>query len=373
MPFFPFANRCIQKIGALIRAIGEKVVHACDIRRADYLCKQRVKKSGGYRGTREEYLNVVLSYWKRYGVRPKRCWYALYCNGMEQYDPRFIPNTIWKHDILPYFNCLEVRSAYDDKALYKKLLKDVQQPETIVKCVGGYFINGDGECLISKEQAESLCQQEEHLICKQSMGRRGEGIMFYDGDRIDGPSLIDIFKAMGNNFVVQRIVKQHPNLERLNPGSLNTIRVMSFHYKGEIHILSAQLRIGGVGSRVDNVSAGGSACAIKPDGWLQEKSVTRKSTWTDKTPNGIKLNTIQVPNYDGIITTIKRLHCQLPYFNIIGWDFAVGLDGTPIMIEFNIKPSQNQIGGKEPTFGALTEEVLDDVYIKKSLKNVFKF
>ena len=42
------------------------------------------------------------------------------------------------------------------------------------------------------------------------------------------------------------------------------------------------------------------------------------------------------------------------------------------MIEFNTRPGQNQIGGKEPTFGEMTEEVLEDVYIKKSLRNAFK-
>ena len=128
------------------------------------------------------------------------------------------------------------------------------------------------------------------------------------------------------------------------------------------------MRIGGADARVDNVSAGGSACAVKPDGWLYEKSVTRKSTWTDETNNGIKLKDIRVPNYEGIKETIKRLHCLLPYFNIIGWDFAVGEDGIPVFIEFNTKPGQNQIGGREPTFGDLTDEVLDEVFIKKTMK-----
>ena len=46
--------------------------------------------------------------------------------------------------------------------------------------------------------------------------------------------------------------------------------------------------------------------------------------------------------------------------------FAVGEDGTPVMIEFNIKPGQNQIGGKEPSFGDLTDEVLEEVFIRKN-------
>ena len=174
------------------------------------------------------------------------------------------------------------------------------------------------------------------------------------------------------NFVVQRLVKQHPDLERLNPSSLNTLRVLSFHFKGEVRILSAQLRIGGSGARVDNVAAGGFACPVRPDGRLYEKAVNRESVWTDETPNGIKLQTICVPHYEEVTAAIKRLHPQLPYYNIIGWDFAVGEDGTPVMVEYNTMPAQNQIGCRAPTFGDLTDEVLEEVYIKKSLKKGFR-
>lgn len=59
------------------------------------------------------------------------------------------------------------------------------------------------------------------------------------------------------NFVIQRILKQHIFLNRFNKKALNTIRVLSFLYNGQVHILSAFLRIGGENSRLDNVSSGG--------------------------------------------------------------------------------------------------------------------
>lgn len=334
--------------------------------------KKRVKASGGgYRGSAKEYRETVLAYWKKYGIKPKRVYYTLLCSGMDAYDPRFIPDPIWVDQIIPYFNWQIMTNAYADKCLYSKLFPDAKKPDTLVKNAGGVYYNGDGDQMITREGAESILAGEEHLIFKPSLGTKGAGILFYDRDDEKSMRVPAILDAMGSNFVVQRIVKQHPDLARLNPSTLNTIRVISFRFKGEVHILSAQLRIGGTGSRVDNVSAGGSACAVKPDGWLHEKSVNRKSVWTDETANGIKLSTIRVPNYEGIVETIKHLHWQLPYFNIVGWDFAVGEDGTPVMVEFNTEPGQNQIGGREPTFGDLTDEVLEDVFIKKTLKNVF--
>lgn len=332
--------------------------------------RARVKRiGGGYQGTKEEFIKV-LEYWKPYGIKPARIWYDLYCDGMDAYDPRFIPDPIWFQRIVPYFNNMSKAPAYNDKGIYNKILKGIEKPDTIVKNMEGYYYDGDDSRLITRAEAEKLCALEDHLIIKPSGGYKGQGIMFFDRGAADGKSISQIFDTMKCGFVVQRIVKQHADLARLNPDSLNTVRVISFHFKGEVHILSAQLRIGGAGSRVDNVSAGGSACAIKPDGWLHEKSVTRKSTWTDETPNGIKLKDVCIPNYDGIIKAIKNLHRQLPYYDIVGWDFAVREDGTPVFIEFNTKPGQNQIGGREPTFGDLSDDVFEEVFIKKTLGKI---
>ena len=74
--------------------------------------------------------------------------------------------------------------------------------------------------------------------------------------------------------------------------------------------------------------------------------------------------------FDKIIETVKRLHPTLPYFSIIGWDYAVDDCGDPVFIEFNTMPEPNQISCG-PTFGALTDDVLRDVFIDKSRKNAF--
>ena len=329
--------------------------------------KARVKRiGGGYQGSDTEYRDTVLRYWRKYGIKPKRIWYSLLCDGKDAYDPRFVPDSIWFHDIIPFYNNTKINYAYADKGIYNRLLPNVSKPQTVVKRMAGYYYNGDSEQPISRDEAETLLAGEEHLIFKPSFGAKASGIRFYDRDEKEHDRLLRILNSMGSNFVVQRIVKQHPDLARLNPDSLNTIRVLSFRFKGEVHILSAQLRIGAAGSRVDNVSAGGSACSIKSDGFLYEKSVTRQSTWTDETPSGIKLSTIRVPNYEGIMETVKRLHTELPYFDLLGWDFAVGEDGTPIMVEYNTLPGQNQIGSGEPTFGDLTDEVFDEVFLRKT-------
>lgn len=332
--------------------------------------KKRLKMIEGYKGNPKEYKEVVLKYWEKYGVKPKKYWFTLYNSGKDSYDPRYIPDTMWYKTILPYFNDIIMRRAYTDKAMYSRLFVDVKKPETIVKNIFGYFYNGDGDKIISRDDAIKICENEKHLIIKPSVNSgRGKSIVFYDQDDSNSLSITSIFDKFGNNFVVQRFVKQHAELSKINPTSLNTIRVVSFRFKGEIHILSTILRMGGKGSRIDNISAGGISCRIQPDGWLAEKSVTRKSEWTDHHPNGIKFKDIKIPFFDDVIKTVKRLHLELPYFNIVGWDIAVGEDGSPVMIEFNVMPEPNQISCG-PTFGELTDEVLDEVFMNEKIGEI---
>lgn len=329
--------------------------------------KKRLKLiNGGYKGTKKEYREQVLSYWRKYRIKPKRMWYALYCNGKEGYDPHFVPESIWVSTIRPYFNDMSMQRAYTDKGMLNRLLTGVKMPETIAKNVGGYYYDGDGEHLIGREEAEAICLQENQLIFKPSLDTYGgSGIIFYDKEN-STQNIHSLFDHFGTNYVVQRIVRQHPDLAKLNDSSLNTIRVLSLHFKNQIHILSVQLRIGGAGAHVDNIGSGGCACPVNLDGSLTGRAVTRQSVWTDKSPTGIKLNTVTVPSFQKVIDTARNLHSKLPYFDLIGWDFAVDESGEPVLIEFNVKPGQNQIGSGEPTFGVLSDEVFDEVFLKRT-------
>lgn len=328
---------------------------------------KRVKViGGGYRGSREEF-QKVKNYWKKYGVRPQEVWYKLYGDQTHVYDPRYIPDTLWFGKILPYYNNLLFMRAYTDKGMLDRFLPDVKQPETVVKNIAGIFYTGDNK-VISEKEAIALCQAEECLIFKPSVDSgAGRLIQFYDRDKMDPSVVAQYFDEYKGNYIAQKLVKQHPALNSIHAKSLNTIRAISFHFENEVHILSAQLRMGAGDARIDNYSAGGIACAIKEDGTLVDEAITKQYTWTDRHPSGIPFNTIQVPHYDKVVEAIKRLHPMLPYYNIIGWDFAIDENGEPVLIEFNVTPGQNEIGSRKPSFGDLTERVLDDVFIHKTL------
>jgi len=334
--------------------------------------KDAVKRTkslhGGYKGTAEEY-KAVREYWAKYHKRPKMMWFRMYSDGKDRLDPRYIPLSMWYTTVLPYFNNVTMGRAYVDKCAYDIIYRDLKMPAIVIKNVAGRYY-GKNQELISREEAISRCLNQESFIAKCATGSfGGHGIVVLIGGEITRESVEKIFDQLGKNFVIQELVKQHEDLKRINPSSLNTLRVMSFFFKDEVHILSAQLRMGSGDARVDNYSSGGYACNIQPDGRLSERAVSSLG-WATVHPNGIPFKDIVVPSYDRVIRIIKEEHKKIPYMNIIGWDFGIDEDGDPVFIEMNEGPQDNQ-NGSGPTFGDMTDDVLEEVFIKQSNRNAF--
>ena len=180
-------------------------------------------------------------------------------------------------------------------------------------------------------------------------------------------SLKDLFRQYKKNFIIQEKFEQHPDMAKLNPTSVNTIRVMSYRRNGEITILYAVVRIGREGKVVDNETAGG----IKADINLQTGRINGvafgnpKEKTMPKTDSGVVLDNYSIPSFPVILEFVKSLHERLPYFNLIGWDISVDKDGNPIMIEWNKAAELSQVA-HGPAFGEYTEEILSIVNREKN-------
>lgn len=341
------------------------------IRTARKDAKRRLEiLNGGYVGKPGEFKEVVGSYWKRYGIKPQKCWYQIYCDGKDGFNPRYIPDTLWEGTIYPYFNNIIWGRAYADKCAYDRLFPYLNRPRSIIKNSCGRFYD-DKQNVISREDAIQRCIKEERFIVKfTTFTSGGRNIQVYERGEVSEKVVKELFDKYEMDFIVQELVEQQSCLAKIHEGSLNTLRIISFYFKGEVHILSAQLRMGSGEARIDNYSSGGYACNVNPNGRLSERAVSKAEGWATVHPCGIAFKDIVVPNYEDVLNVIRDEHPKLPHLNIIGWDFAVGKNGEPIFIELNVTPESNQ-NGSGPTFGDLTEAVLEEVFIKKTLKDAF--
>jgi hypothetical protein len=346
----------------LCRSIYQKVDLFAEARNARSSCRRQLATiKGGYQGSNELFRSQVLPFWERYGVRPRKMWYDLYCFKDGKYDPRYIPEDIYWQKIYPRFNKPSFRQAYTDKCFYNQLFPYLKQPRTILKNSNNCFFDGDGN-IISFSKAKSLLESEERFVIKPAI-YSGEGIdiFFYERDQ-NSIDLQELMESYGSNYIVQEVVAQHDVLASIHPHSLNTIRVISFLFQGEVHISSAILRMGVAGSRLDNVSAGGLACPILPDGKLAKKAINRQSQWVTSHPGGTVFSEIEVPSYGRVLEAVCRAHKQIPHFRIIGWDFSIDENGDPVFIEYNGGPALNQVSCG-PLFGDLTESVLNTIFL----------
>ncbi|WP_300409033.1 sugar-transfer associated ATP-grasp domain-containing protein [Lagierella sp.] len=330
--------------------------------------KIRLKRMKGGHHCDEEYKKIVLPYWEKFGKKPKKYWYNIFSDREGKVNPRYIPDDYYYGEIVPYYSNPQFRRYAEDKCLHDVLFPNIRRPETVVKNIAGVFYDANMN-IIDKEKAIEIClSYNKNFLIKPSIDS-GEGrlIHFFEKDKYSKEELVSYMDSLKANYIIQEEVKQHDVLNRLNESSINTIRVVSFLFENQIHILSSILRIGAEGNKIDNVGAGGFACPINNDGNLREKGVNRRAEWVRENNHGIKFIDIKVPSYDRILEIIKKEHKKLAHFKIIGWDFTVSKEGEPIFIEFNSCPGSNQITFG-PTFGDLTEKVLTDVYLNKNLK-----
>lgn len=327
--------------------------------------KLRLKRmKGGYKCDKE-YSEIVVPYWKKFGYKPKKYWYQIFSDREQKVDPRYIPDDLYYGEIIPYFSNSLFRRYGEDKCYHDVWFKDIKRPKTLFKNIAGIFYDGEMN-IIDKDMVIKISKNYsgEFLIKPSIDSGEGRLIKFFDAKNLEIDELVKFLDDMASNYIAQEAFKQHEALAELNPTSLNTIRIVSFLFKEEVHILSAIFRVGAPNSRVDNVGAGGFACPIKEDGQLNDKAVNRKAEWVKENTQGVKFSDIKIPHYKKVRETVIENHKKLAHFKLVGWDMSVDSEGNPIFIEYNTCPGSNQITCG-PTFGNITEEVLKEFFIEK--------
>ncbi len=339
-------------------------------RRARQNCRRYLTRTGGgLGGSRKAFQQTVLPFWRPYGLRPRKMWYDCYGHHDGHYNPYYIPEDLYWQAVYPALNQVSFRRAYTDKCFYQRLFSHFKHPRTIVKNSNGLFYDARDQ-LISRQKAKQLLAAESRFVVKPAIySGEGTDVLFHDRTLETPLDPETLFNTYGQGFVIQEVVQQHPVLADIHPPSLNTIRLISFLFQGSVHMTSAILRMGVGGSRLDNISSGGLACPIGPDGRLAKTAVNRRSQRKTQHPGGTVFEQVTVPAYEQVLSAVDQAHRTLPHFRLIGWDFAIDQAGDPVFIEYNGAPSLNQISCG-PLFGDLTPDVLAFLFLRRPEQNV---
>lgn len=166
--------------------------------------------------------------------------------------------------------------------------------------------------------------------------------------------------------MIQEVIKPHLELRTLYPDAINTFRIVTYLWKGEVCHWPLTLRIGQGGSFLDNAHAGGMFINVSEDGWLNDKAFTEfQKVYTEHPDTHVKYEGYRISFVQELLDAAKRMHLNAPQLGVISWDLTVDEDGGIVLIEVNTQ-SQTiwfpQMASGEPAFGDNTEAVLQ--YIK---------
>lgn len=268
-----------------------------------------------------EFKKQVKQYWYQYTKKFKWHWHRYYSSRNGIYDVRYIPDDLYYTVIDQHFNNRKFGWGVNDKNYYQIWFPEVKQPETVVRRINGIFYD-ESYRIISLNKAIDLCLNNKSLVIKPSVDTGGgKGIIFWE--RTDGVRELEMYLTSRENIIVQQKIIQHPDLHKIHPDSVNTIRTISLLFKGEVHILSSVLRMGINGKKVDNASAGGITCGIKYNGKLKNVAYSANGIIFERHPQGFDFSNFRVPSFEKVLKIIEQEHEKMAHFRLISWDFAI--------------------------------------------------
>jgi hypothetical protein len=179
----------------------------------------------------------------------------------------------------------------------------------------------------------------ERLVIKNRWGVRGRDIhfpeqSFQDWDRVRDYTANTLKQPQ--NYVFEAYVDQHPDLMALNPGTVNTLRVMTWQEDGRVDIWGTILRVGR-GRGPDNWAKGGLGAWVGEDGTVVGMAVPKNPflpPLAEHPDSGVPITGLRIPHLDAVRRLAIESALLLPEVQSIGWDIALSREG-PCLIEGN--------------------------------------
>lgn len=220
------------------------------------------------------------------------------------------------------------RDILDDKTKFYKAYRD-------------FFVHDVADLEDLKKQPaladKILANPAGKLVFKVADGKCGAQVLIKPTKEFAIKSLLD-FMAKEGYDLVEAFLLQHPELNKLSPSAVNTVRIFTqLNAKNEVELLGCRQRIS-VNSPVDNMAAGNLAAPIDDHtGIVNGPGVYSDITKSDEETHpitGVPIRGFQVPFWKETIEMVEAAALAHPENRSIGWDIVITEKG-PGLIEGN--------------------------------------
>lgn len=196
--------------------------------------------------------------------------------------------------------------------------------------------------LASQDSAEMT------IFMKPVNGAGGKGAMRFkvrgglvetDGRMIPAKEYIEDLAASRKDLVFLHCLEQSSFMNSLNPGSINTVRLLSMRdpETREIFVPRGVVRVGNKATGpVDNFSSGGYAYDLDTETGIIGRGQAKKDKTAAKIQGHIddpdrRIEGLRLPDFDRVLKQAITLHECLPFANYIGWDLCLRDDGISVI------------------------------------------
>jgi len=288
--------------------------------------------------------------------------YGLETNEREATN--FVAYRYFERLMRPVLNDVESRVLSENKWVFHQLARSagLPVPRTFALYDPMQGVTHDGRPCASVDDVMGLLQREQPngLVIKPAGGIQGRGVLVYDevdpragkartqaGETVDLRELVVNLPAArfssGSGHVLQEPVSQHLELSRINPDTINTLRIVThISHDGDVRIPFAAVRFGRSGNVVDNWSRGGISVGVDIENGQMKRGVLKPKyggRWITSHPDThVEFAGTFLPMWSRAIELCRRASRDLPGLRSIGWDLVITSSG-PVILEANERHS----------------------------------
>lgn len=279
-----------------------------------------------------DFVNSKIKHHVSFEEYRQYAFYKLRDNAKKEY--------ITEHDVLDIipkrFNQSSQKDILDDKAAFNRYFCDLLGREY------GVFSANDTDSFLQFADGKQI------LIIKPTDSWCGHGVK-----KCEVPAGAEekkqLFEQLANDyttFLAEECFQQHEKIAKLNPDTVNTLRVISIaDNDGIIHIPFASIRIGRKGAVVDNFCAGGMAASIDTGAGMVVSGAYdgAGAQFLVHPDTGVPIIGYTIPYWENVIQTVEQAAKRLPEVRFIGWDVVIRSDGKVCLLEGNSNPGARTI------------------------------
>lgn len=184
------------------------------------------------------------------------------------------------------------------------------------------------------------------VFYKPLKGHHGDGARPFE---ITDENIRDVYKELSTLSigVVEEYIVQHPELSRMAPSAVNTMRVVTISSNekpilegGEnIEVVYASLKMGGKNSIVDNLVGGGIVANVdlQTGRLITDAADDQGGVYSVHPATGVTIKGFQIPFFNEALQLVKDVYADKKMEGYLGWDIAFTEKG-PVIIEINTVP-----------------------------------